>query len=403
MTVVATAVAEVGAAVDFTEGSMVCLYLDPATAAALAVPGGQEPETLHVTLAFLPNGVQDPEQLTPILALLAEWFDPLDGVLGGFGMFAPGPDGVPVIGLPDVPGLDELRVAVVEALEEAGVDVAHNHGFQPHVTLAYGDTEIDPSVLGTQLAFDHLSLQVGVERWDFPFGGALMAADYPPEQGGHPHGYGLGPAYKMREDQVVGRPGGVAQVRRPFDPSKHPHEPAGSSKGGQWAATLGLTPFRPGDTAAGFYDSPKFKAFDRSVSETAKRYDVTIDAKDRVQGFWEGEQEPSLALDVHDGEEGVRMYAEDLRGQWDQDAVLLFQPDRNGDQLSFRAQAKGDIPKALTDAGISGATIYPQGFEVYGDAGDAEKVLKAADALGVPHSEVKVRAGHLTFAERPVH
>jgi hypothetical protein len=32
---------------------------------------------------------------------------------------------------------------------------------------------------------------------------------YPPEQGGHARGWGLGPEYKMKEDQIVGRPGGV--------------------------------------------------------------------------------------------------------------------------------------------------------------------------------------------------
>lgn len=560
-------------AVDFTEGSMVALFPDPEVAAALALPDGQPADSLHVTLAFLPEGVAEPETVAARLFEMAQLFYGLDGEVGGFGIFQGGDDGVPVIALPDVPGLDTLRVAVVAVLEDAGVVVADNHGFVPHMTLGYGAGVVpDMASLGLPLQFATVSLVAGPERWDLPFGAVTAAAGdeytavppevrswwvqwkrprtpqdmsgdiqqqgfateaeakafaakvpgsnhqvyprpepppaplesardigrphpapavvhrqptgdswvvqynqpefttdksqattqrsfatraeaeafvppdgstdhsvfhsneppfspyeintdspdaynalvdkldaqperYPPEQGGHPKGWGLGPAYKMKDDQVVGRPGGVPQVGRPWDPSKHPHVPAGSSKGGQWATKVGVTPFRPGDDPQGFYDSAKFKAFEGSIDEAAARYDVTVDAKDRVQGFWQGEQEPSVALDVHDGEEGVRMFSEDIREKWDQDAVVLFQPDRAGPNLAYRAEvpAGSDVAAALTSAGVDGATIYDNGFEVFGDEGDAAKVLAAADKLGVPHSAVKVRAGKLSFVERKVH
>lgn len=396
--------AEVAAAVDYTGGSMVCLFIDQTTAADIAVYDGQPPDDLHITLAFLPEGVDEPESVAARLFDVAQMFYPLAGQIGGLGMFADSGEGVPVIALPDVPGLSDFRTAVAAVLEDAGVVVADNHGWLPHVTLAYGATTMDANIVGTPIQFGELSLVVGAERWDLPFGGPVVAADrYPESQGGHEHGWGLGPEYKFREDQMVGRPGGVAQVGRKFDPSKHPREPSGSDKGGQWAAKIGLTPFRPGDEPAGFYDSDKFRAFDKSIAETAKRYDVVVDGKDKVSGFWEGDLEPSLALDVHDGVRGVRLFAEDLRGQWDQDAVLMFHEDRAGDSFAFRTKAKGDIAGALSAAGISGATIYPDGFEVFGDADEAARVMAVADALGIDHWDVKVRAGSLSFAERPLH
>ncbi len=162
----------VAAAVDFTAGSMVACFPSPEQADALAVENGQPAETLHVTLAFLPEGVADPETLALALAQVAAWFPPLSGSVGGLGMFAPGDDGVPVIALPDVPGMADLRVAVTEALAEQGVVVANNHGWCPHLTLAYGDAVFDPP-LGLPLSFDSVSLVVGAERWDLPLGGSL--------------------------------------------------------------------------------------------------------------------------------------------------------------------------------------------------------------------------------------
>jgi hypothetical protein len=553
-------VAATAAAVDFTEGSMICLYVPPDVADGMAVRDGQPAETLHVTLAFLPDGVADPEALVEKLWDAGEWAD-LEGTFGGLGMFAPGENGTPVIALVDVPGLAELRERVVELLADEGVTVADNHGYVPHVTLGYDDLVVDPTkILGVPLHFTHLSLSAGPERWDVPLGSAVVAAapltwkvqwrnpefpgdrsrkraeaqflteaealafrppagatshvvtpsteppgaytyDYgerkprreqtrlsaPPSppppagttqswevitepelprsrggmkkvasfrtedearfyrnsrlsaaerkrttlkpsteppfaggydwgdepqgrysdaEGGHPKGWGLGPAYQLRDDQVVGRPGGVSQVKG-FDESKHPRNPAtgrdnvrSPSDGGKFRAKVGVTPYRPEDDPAGFYDTDKAREFERSVDQFAAENGVTVDAGDRVQGFWQGEQEPSYALDVHDGEAGVNAFAADLRAEWDQDAVMLFSPDRDGPDLAYRAQASGDIANALTQAGVEGATIYAGGFEVYGDADSAAKVLAAADILGVPHQAVTVRAGSLSFVER---
>lgn len=474
------------AAVDHAEGSMVALHLDADTAATLAALGGQAPDTLHVTLAVLPDGVEDPEEVAQILSGLAAWLPEFAGQVGGLGMFQPGPDGVPVIALPDVPGLDAARVAVVEALEEAGVVVAQNHGFTPHITIGYGPgVELDTDVFGLPLHFDALSLVVGAERWDLPLGGSLVAAFDPSEHPHRPAGdarggewasktmYHVAPVSqrenitreglqdkltqqgvfvwatkedaKKYRDQVGGdvwevdptglqldadpwwdvsgrramwgapgqsfvvKVGGVPSrnvrlnndaLTAAFDPALHPHRPGGDSHGGEWAAKVGVTPFRPEDNPEGFYDSPKYKMFERSLGPTAKRYGVTIDAQDRVSGYWQGSQEPSLALDVHDGETGVQNFAADLRSRWDQDAVLLFHPSETGDAMAFKLPADGDVSGALTAVGIDGATIYDGGVEVIGDESTAKQVLELAQKLGVDPGQVQVRSGNLAFVER---
>lgn len=221
------------AAVDVSEGSMVTLHMAPHEADALALADGQPPESLHLTLAFLPEGVEAPEWLAERLGELAGWFAPLNGEVGGLGMFQAGPDGVPVVALADVVGVTELQVAVAELLAEAEVKVADSHGFVPHVTLGY-DVQPDMESVGIPLTFDFLSLVVGPERWDSPLGGSIVAAfdaskhphrpggssqggewapkTYSEAEGGHPQGWGLGPEYKFKRDQHVGAPGGVAQV-----------------------------------------------------------------------------------------------------------------------------------------------------------------------------------------------
>lgn len=160
------------AAVDFTSGTMIALY--PAGPDRLAAPGGQSETDLHVTLCFLPNGVTgDRPLLVRVLSEIAYQTDVLSGTVGGMGMFAPGPDGAPVIALPDVPGLAEVRQQVVQALNGSGTDYAQNHGFTPHITITYvpeGAQNVQtPDLVGMPLEFRNLSLVEGPDRMDFPF------------------------------------------------------------------------------------------------------------------------------------------------------------------------------------------------------------------------------------------
>lgn len=174
------------AAVDFSSGSMIALY--PENPGSLVVEGGQDEASLHVTLCFLPEGVDgEREMLLTWLGTIAEETPFLEGEVGGMGYFAPGEDGMPVIALPDVVGLNELRTRIAGAVGLSETTYATSHGFLPHITLEYVEdaSAETPDVTGTQLRFPTLSLVEGESRTDFPFlpgNEGMMAAAFTQKQ-----------------------------------------------------------------------------------------------------------------------------------------------------------------------------------------------------------------------------
>ncbi len=162
------------------ERPSVCVVaLIPAAAAAdLAVPGGEPAADLHVTLAYLgksiPRGkLRLVERAVKLAAMGAR---PLPGTLGGSGIFPAGESSggkdVAWLGV-DVPGLAELRQALVEGLAHAGFAADVTHGWTPHVTLRYLDAGEDhpaPRAPRTPVVFRRLGLWVGGRRVAIPLG-----------------------------------------------------------------------------------------------------------------------------------------------------------------------------------------------------------------------------------------
>lgn len=145
----------------------------------MAVADGQPANDLHCTLAFLPDGLDDNQlqALTARLSNMCGQMEPLSGEIGGAGAFAEGPDGHPMIGLPDVVGLADLRVGVTGAMDDLGIPYAKSHGFTPHVTLAYADTPtVDHSVVGKPVSFNAVTIKRGPEKTVIPFGTNMTAA-----------------------------------------------------------------------------------------------------------------------------------------------------------------------------------------------------------------------------------
>lgn len=128
------------------ESAMICLKPRPDEAAALALPGGEEAEGLHVTLVYLGEVEGDLRDVLDALQPVAASHAPLEGVIGGVGRFQP--PGVAIL-LPDVPGLVELRVAVTEALVAADVPYGRDHGYEAHISV---DADPDPDTLEEALA-----------------------------------------------------------------------------------------------------------------------------------------------------------------------------------------------------------------------------------------------------------
>lgn len=160
------------------DSTMVALYPRPHEAEALALEGGEPADILHCTLCFMG---QVPEEDLPgmldVVRQVAGQHAPLVGTVGGVARFgvSPSSDGLaPAVLLPDVPGLVELRVHVTEALVAAGYDFSREHGYTPHLTLAYLDPEeameVGGYALGEPLHFDELVLT----RGDVPTGIPLV-------------------------------------------------------------------------------------------------------------------------------------------------------------------------------------------------------------------------------------
>lgn len=124
--------------------TMVCLKPTPEQQAGLHlgdVAGTTvDVENIHLTLCYLGDTIGPLGPIVDALRPVSLAHAALSGLVGGYGVFSDLGDGYPLIGLPDVPGLVELRVAVTEALASSGIDYARNHGYCPHLTLGYFPT-----------------------------------------------------------------------------------------------------------------------------------------------------------------------------------------------------------------------------------------------------------------------
>ena len=146
-------------------GAMVAVYPPPDIAAALALPDGEPAEQIHLTLVFLGEAADvDLDATAAVLAQVAATHPPLNGTIGGYGLFNPtdGSDGSPVTwaGV-DLPGLPATRQDLFDALTAAGLAPAAEHGYVPHMTLAYDDRTDGLEVPTTPVVFDELLLVAG--------------------------------------------------------------------------------------------------------------------------------------------------------------------------------------------------------------------------------------------------
>jgi 2'-5' RNA ligase len=97
-------------------------------------------ENMHITLAFLPDADQAKKQNADILQKIRETatsYAPIKGNIQGFGVFN-GQDGKHVLyATLDCPDLPFIRTAICNGLDDAGIEYGKDHGFVPHITLAY--------------------------------------------------------------------------------------------------------------------------------------------------------------------------------------------------------------------------------------------------------------------------
>ncbi len=159
-------------------GAMIAYHLPQAIAEQLAVPEGEPADELHITVAYLGKALDIPfGQRLKILAAVEHVLSkrlPFIATISGIGRFpaSESSDWQDVIyAKVDAPELADIRQGIAERLADAGIQIATDHEFTPHVTLAYVQPE-DPSVSAIpDLTFtiDHLTTTFGDETVEHEF------------------------------------------------------------------------------------------------------------------------------------------------------------------------------------------------------------------------------------------
>jgi len=156
-----------------TSGVWLLLFLRPADAELLAVEGGELSTELHLTVGALDADTVDNNVVNSVIERVAGKLPPVRGKVDGIGQFTDKGDGVPVIALFDSPELADWRGKLLDALSAVGVELLGDHGYTPHITLAYTDKPMTqlPEVKGKEIILDTLSLMWKGDRRDFQLTG----------------------------------------------------------------------------------------------------------------------------------------------------------------------------------------------------------------------------------------
>ena len=146
-------------------GVMIALKIPPKVANKIKVKGGEPVKTMHVTIAYLGKQLSESQKKAALkmTRTIASTVNNLRITLGGVGRFSASStsEGKDVVYLSvDSPDLHVVRTKLESMLKTAGVPIAMDHGFVPHVTLAYIDKKaktplerMEPIVIGTPAVF----------------------------------------------------------------------------------------------------------------------------------------------------------------------------------------------------------------------------------------------------------
>lgn len=152
-------------------GVMVALFPTPEVAQRLAIQGGEKASELHLTLAYLGKASElgDEKRLLTVVQGFAASQQPLTGNVNGLGLFS-NANGVVTWASVDLPALPEFRQHLVKLLDDAGFPIGRDHGYTPHMTLAFADRreEIPPNV---DLTFSQVTVAIAGKRYSYDLTG----------------------------------------------------------------------------------------------------------------------------------------------------------------------------------------------------------------------------------------
>lgn len=163
-------------------GSMVSLDVPPEYHGQLAVRGGEKPKNLHLTLAYLPEGIKDESGVASMLNDIATKMKPVRGTIKKLDAFPKTKDGdIPQIAHIEGDDIHSLQQAVAAGLKGLGENVSEKYDFNPHVTLKYTqpDEEFEhpnPDIKGMELHFPAVHLHQGGDIQEFQLGKSPVTA-----------------------------------------------------------------------------------------------------------------------------------------------------------------------------------------------------------------------------------
>ena len=115
----------------------------------IALPGGEKPDALHITLFyFYEDADLTDDQRTTILRLagsLATEYEPFDVALRGTEVFEENEER-PLVAIVASSVLEDYRKRLAVALDLANITYSKDHEYKPHVTLKYLNEEPRPNV-----------------------------------------------------------------------------------------------------------------------------------------------------------------------------------------------------------------------------------------------------------------
>jgi 2'-5' RNA ligase len=158
-------------------GTMISLHLPAELADRIALPDGESPSTMHITLAYLGKDLTEEQKLAAACAVrrFSQYAYHVRAVLGGVGRFSASTttEGRDVVYLSvDSPDITRLRPKLLDELAAEGLVPNDTHGFIPHVTLAYVATTARTPIKRfppTPVEFTRVSLAVANTQIHFPF------------------------------------------------------------------------------------------------------------------------------------------------------------------------------------------------------------------------------------------
>lgn len=159
----------------------IAAWLTEEQAQQLAVEDGEDPASLHLTLAYL-GDIDEAATMRAghVLAQIARSTPPLEATISGTGRFLEQDgEGDCIYYSVDSPALTRFRSQLVADLARSGVAIDETHGFTPHITAAYGDADEDIDILEQPLTLTLASVCIespdSVERIDIPLTGPTGA------------------------------------------------------------------------------------------------------------------------------------------------------------------------------------------------------------------------------------